>query len=130
VVIRPEQHPEGRRLWIKWTDTIRTEPVAKAMREMAYAAAYFDSTPDAVALAALSRDIEKVEAELTRFLAVIDGMYVQIKEFQAAVDKLVAADVTERDEFAVFGPEAFDRMAALYKTDRRQPWRSQNGIES
>ena len=129
-----QQQPEARRLWVKWGDVVRTERVSKAMREMAYGAAYFDNNPDTDALAQLAADIEKVDDELTRILAQIDGMYVELKDFQAAVDKLVARDVIDTDGHDVFGGESgeamLDRLAALYQLDRHRPYRSQNGIQS
>jgi len=130
----PKQEPNARRLWVKWGDVVRTERVSKAMREMAYGAAYFDNTPDTQALTQLAADIEKVDDELTRILAQIDGMYVELKDFQAAVDKLVARDVIDNGGFHVFGGDeaeaALDRLAALYQLDRHRPYRSQNGIQS
>jgi len=134
VVNSSQQQPEARRLWVKWGDVVRTERVSKAMREMAYGAAYFDNNPDTDALAQLAADIEKVDDELTRILAQIDGMYVELKDFQAAVDKLVARDVIDTDGHDVFGGESgeamLDRLAALYQLDRHRPYRSQNGIQS
>jgi hypothetical protein len=128
----PKQEPNARRLWVKWGDVVRTERVSKAMREMAYGAAYFDNTPDTQALAQLAADIERVDDELTRILALIDGMYVELKDFQAAVDKLVARDVIDSDAHDVFGGEdgeaMLDRLAALYQLDRHRPYRSHNGL--
>jgi hypothetical protein len=130
---RPEQQPEADRILRNWGDAHRTEGVSMAARKMAYAAALFDSTPSADNLAALSDGIERVDNEITRFLALVDGLYVQIKDFQADVDKLIAKDVTARSGYEFLGildqTDLFDRLAALYKLDHRPGgWRSKNGV--
>jgi hypothetical protein len=101
------------------------------MRHMAYSAALFDSTPDAAHLKHLSDAIEEVDAQATRLLAMLDGLYVEVKEFQGQVDRLIADEVTEHDDYKVFAYDdtMMDRLAALYKLDHRPGgYRSQNGI--
>ena len=100
---RPEQQPEADRILRKWGDAHRTEGVSMAARKMAYAAALFDSTPSADNLAALSDAIERLDNEITRFLALVDGLYVQIKDFQAEVDKLIAKDETPKSWYEFVG---------------------------
>ena len=133
MVMRPEQQPEADRILRNWGDIHRTERLSLAARKMAYRAAMFDSTPHEDNLAALCDAIERVDDEVTRILALVDGLYVQIKDFQADVDKLVAEDVTARTQFEVLGvldeTDLFDRLAALYKLDHRPGgWRSKNEV--
>jgi hypothetical protein len=133
MVMRPEQQPEADRILRRWGDIHRTEGLSMAARKMAYQAAYFDGTPTKDNLAMLADAIEKVDDELTRILALLDGLYVQIKDYQAEVDKLVAYDVTASPEFQVLGlldeTDLLDRLAALYKLDHRPAgWRSKNEV--
>jgi hypothetical protein len=133
MVMRPEQQPEADRILRRWGDIHRTEGLSMAARKMAYQAAYFDGTPTKDNLAMLADAIEKVDDELTRILALLDGLYVQIKDFQADVDKLIAKDVTAKSGYEFLGildeTDLFDRLAALYKLDHRPGgWRSKNEV--
>jgi len=130
-VVSDSQEKAAKSIWQDFEDYLRTQQVSRHFRRMTYNAAMYDGSPDKDNLALLADAIEEVDAQITRYLAELDALYVQIKDFQADVDKLVPQARVERDEFAVFGPEALDRLAALYREDRRAAgWKSQNGIDS
>jgi len=130
VVTDPKQEPTAKAIWQDFQDFLRTQQVTREFRRMTYNAAMYDGSPDKDNLALLADAIEEVDKQITQYLAQLDALYVEIKDFQATVDKLVPQQRVERDEFAVFGPEALDRLAALYREDRRQAeYKSQNRLE-